>query len=74
MQINVGTPDRIIRVILGVALIVLPHIVSHELLEIAAVKWGMVIVGIILMVTALIRFCPLYRLFGIRTFHSADEG
>ncbi len=58
MKCNVGTIDRIIRALLGVILLIW---------GIAASLWWAIIVGIILLVTAGIRFCPLYRLFGVST-------
>ncbi len=58
MKCNVGTIDRIIRALLGVILLIW---------GIAASLWWAIVVGIILLVTAGIRFCPLYRLFGIST-------
>ena len=63
-MLNVGTPDRIIRIVLGLALIALPLVLG----------WGQVariisiVVGLVLIVTALVRFCPLYRLFNLSTF------
>jgi len=53
---NLGTPDRIIRLIAGVVLLALPallHLAAWE--SIAA--W---LAGIILIATASFRFCPIY--------------
>ena len=63
MTANVGSADRIIRIIVGLILVLLPFISG----------WGFlgtvvsVLVGGVLVVTALVRFCPLYRLIGVRT-------
>jgi hypothetical protein len=63
MSINVGSADRLIRIVLGLVLIALTVMSG----------WGMLgtivaaVVGGVLVVTALFRFCPAYRLFGIRT-------
>lgn len=63
MKCNVGTLDRIIRAILGIILLVLPFFVALG----AAIKWLLIIVGIILLFTAAVGFCPLYLPFGINT-------
>ncbi|MGM0508035.1 MAG: YgaP family membrane protein [Fusobacteriota bacterium] len=60
MKVNVGKVDKVIRVILGVALLV----------------WGAMsknwigIIGVIPLVTGIIGQCPLYRLAGINTCNS----
>ncbi len=56
--LNVGNIDRALRVLLGIGLIGLAatgHIGA----------WGYV--GVIPLLTGAIAWCPLYRLFGIRT-------
>jgi hypothetical protein len=63
MAANVGSADRLIRIILGLILIVLPFMSGWSTLG-AAVS---AVIGAVLVVTALVRFCPLYRLFGMRT-------
>ncbi|MCL1861067.1 MAG: DUF2892 domain-containing protein [Proteobacteria bacterium] len=55
---NLGTADRIVRVVIGLILIALVFVGPQT-------PWGWL--GIIPLVTAGISFCPLYRLFGIRT-------
>ena len=64
---NVGPVDSIIRLIVGLALIVLPYVTTHELWANQYVLYGMTAVGVILVLTALARFCPLYRLIGVST-------
>ena len=63
MSANVGSADRSIRVILGLVLITLAFMAGWSMLAniISAV------IGIVLIATALFRFCPAYRLFGFRT-------
>lgn len=58
MNRNVGTLDRILRVITGVILIALVFVGPKT-------AWGWI--GVIPLVTALIGFCPAYRLLGICT-------
>lgn len=56
MKTNVGSIDRILRIIIGVVLIglTLSNIIGW---------WGWI--GIIPLGTALIGFCPLYKIFGL---------
>ncbi len=63
MKVNMGSADRIIRVIIAVILATLyfTGIVSGTL--------GLVltIAAVVFVLTSLTGFCPLYTLFGIRT-------
>lgn len=63
MSANVGSADRLIRIILGLVLIILPFMSGWRTLG-AMVS---VVIGAVLVVTALVRFCPLYRPLGVRT-------
>lgn len=63
---NVGSLDRMIRVILGVVLLALP-LVGMIASTSSTMGIVMMIVGAILVVTGLVSFCPLYRLIGART-------
>ncbi|GLZ23963.1 membrane protein [Stutzerimonas stutzeri] len=58
MKANVGTIDRTLRVIVGLALIGL------SLGGVIGV-WGWI--GLLPLATGLFRFCPAYSLFGIKT-------
>lgn len=58
MKSNVGGIDRILRALLGLVLIALAATGTIGL-------WGWV--GIVLVATAAISFCPLYPLLGINT-------
>jgi len=60
MKKNVGQLDRLIRLVLGVALVSLFFLIEGDL------KW-VSLIGFVLIVTALINFCPLYLPFGINT-------
>lgn len=57
MKKNVGSADKIIRIILGVAIIAF-GIYSQS-------WWGLV--GIVLLFTAFIGWCPAYSLIGVST-------
>ena len=58
MKANVGTIDRVVRIIIGLVLIALVFVGPHT-------PWGWI--GIIPLATALIGFCPAYALFGLNT-------
>jgi hypothetical protein len=58
MQFNVGTLDRGLRIVAGLALIGL------ALADVIGV-WGYI--GIVPLATGLLRRCPLYSVFGVST-------
>ena len=57
---NLSTADRVIRVLLGLALLSLVIVGPQT-------AWGYL--GLVLVPTGLIGRCPLYALFGISTLH-----
>lgn len=63
---NVGTPDRIIRLILGAILIALPFVGIAGITG-TWLAWAAPIVGLILAATAFLWFCPIYRVLGLST-------
>ena len=65
MRANVGSADRIVRIIVGLALMVFPFVSGLALFANPVAQWGSVAIGLILVVTALVRFCPLYTIFGL---------
>lgn len=67
MTFNVGTPDRIIRVILGLLAIAAPFITGWTQFTNPVWTWGAVLVGLVLIVTGAVRFCPAYRLLNLDT-------
>lgn len=58
MKANVGGIDRILRIVVGLALVALT-------LTGAIGAWGWI--GVVLVATGAISFCPLYPLLGINT-------
>lgn len=58
MKRNVGTIDRLLRIIVGLGLISLVFVGPQT-------YWGLI--GIVPLLTALAGYCPAYSLFGIRT-------
>lgn len=68
MSANVGTIDRIVRLLAGLVLIALPFAApALPAWNSEIALYGLPAVGAVLVLTALVRFCPLYRLFGLRT-------
>lgn len=58
MTCNVGTVDRTLRIILGLALLSLVFVGPQTL-------WGLV--GLVPLLTGLARFCPAYGVAGVNT-------
>ena len=67
MNSNVGSLDRGMRLSLGAVLIVAALFSSLALFDGAVVKYGAVIVGLVLAATGLMGTCPMYSILGIRT-------
>lgn len=58
MPVNVGTVDRVLRIVVGLALISLVFIGPQT-------PWGWI--GVVPLLTAFVGYCPAYSLLGIRT-------
>jgi hypothetical protein len=58
MSTNMGTIDRAVRIVIGIGLLSLAFFGPQT-------PWGYV--GLVPLVTALVGYCPAYRLIGIRT-------
>ncbi len=67
MSANIGNPDRLLRAILGLVLFVLPLINVPAIWSSGVLAYGSMAVGLVLVVTAVFQFCPLYRILGIST-------
>ena len=63
MKKNMGTADRIIRILVAFAIIALYF--GHVITGVLALV--LLIVAAIFFLTSLVSFCPLYWPFGIRT-------
>ena len=65
--VNVGTPDRIARVALGLLLLATglfcPYAKSFGMIA----PVGLLVVGLVLIATGALRFCPAYRVLGLST-------
>lgn len=63
---NVGNIDRGLRLVLGIVLILLPLVTSFGATS-SLLTWGAIVVGGILALTAVFKFCPAYRILGLNT-------
>ncbi len=57
MKCNVGSIDRILRLVAGIGIAIGGVIFESY--------WGLI--GVVLLATAVFRLCPIYMLFGINT-------
>lgn len=62
MTTNIGSVDRVIRILVGLGLISLVFVGPQT-------PWGWI--GVVPLATALIGWCPAYSLLGIKTCKSA---
>lgn len=65
MSRNLATWDRVARLVVGAVLIALVFVGPQT-------PWGWI--GIVPIVTALVGFCPAYRLFGLSSCPLAPKG
>ena len=63
MKTNMSTADKFIRVLIGIVIAILYY------MEVISGTTAIVILGlgIILLITSLVSYCPLYAIFGIKT-------
>lgn len=69
MKKNMGTTDKIVRVILAIVMIIL------YFQGVVTGFWGIVLLVLagIFLLTSLVSFCPLYLPFGIKTTKTEGE-
>ena len=60
MVANIGSIDRVLRIVLGIGLLSMLVFVDGP-----SKFWGLI--GIVPLATAAMRFCPLYAVLGVRT-------
>ena len=63
MKKNIGNADKGIRVLIAIVVAVLYYLNVIE----GTLAYILMAVSIVLLVTSLINFCPLYRILGINT-------
>ncbi len=67
MTINVGATDRVLRALLGVVLLGAAFLSGLPLFESAVIKYLAAAIGVVMLVVAIVRVCPIYSIFGIKT-------
>ena len=67
MEPNVGTLDRVVRLIVGLALFLSPFLGVPDVWSIGWLAFVSMGAGLVLILTALFGVCPLYAIFRIRT-------
>lgn len=67
MIANVGSLDRAIRLVLGLTLIAAALLSDWAVFDTVALKYGAIVVGVVMLATATFRFCPLYTGLGFKT-------
>ncbi|MFA8444106.1 DUF2892 domain-containing protein [Yoonia sp.] len=67
MTVNVGTIDRIARALLGLVLLYLAFLSGLPLFEGGLMKIVAAAVGIVMLIVAATRVCPVYSIFGLKT-------
>ncbi|SDZ40388.1 Protein of unknown function [Jannaschia faecimaris] len=70
MTPNVGTVDRVVRLVVGLVLILAPLLNIPAIWSSGVLAYGSIIVGLVLVATGLLRMCPLYRLLGMNTLET----
>lgn len=63
MKKNVGNGDRFLRIMIGIIALIL---VMGNVVE-GTLMWIALAVGVIMVVTSSLQFCPAYTLFGVNT-------
>ncbi len=66
MSVNVGSFDRIFRIVVGLALLAITPLIGGMLglpSPLGNIAW----IGVVPLFTALVGWCPLYTILGIKT-------
>ncbi|NOX39318.1 MAG: DUF2892 domain-containing protein [Alphaproteobacteria bacterium] len=66
---NLGSADRAIRAIVGVALIAVYFMYP----DLTNYKWAALIIGLVLLFTAVMSSCAIYRVLGISTSKKTSD-
>ena len=64
---NVGIIDRLVRLVIGAALVLAPFLTGWPLWSNAVALWASVVVGVVLVATSAFGFCPIYAALGMRS-------
>jgi hypothetical protein len=64
MNVNEGTTDKVIRIVIGLVIIIIVGFVMQS-------WWGLL--GIVPLITGIASRCPLYSILGINTCRKTDS-
>ncbi len=68
MSVNVGSFDRIFRIIVGLVLLAMTPLIGSMIgFPLGAPLGNIAWIGIVPLFTALVGWCPLYSIFGLNT-------
>lgn len=67
MKVNIGTTDKMLRIVLGLVLLALVFVLPAP-----QRWWGLV--GVVPLLTGLFNFCPLYAMLGISSAAKGESG
>jgi len=67
MTVNVGTIDRILRAAVGVVLLYLAFFSGLPAFEAPVWRYLAAFVGVVMLIVAAVRVCPVYSILGVRT-------
>jgi hypothetical protein len=62
---NVGTLDRLFRLVIGTVLTLAPFVTGWPVWTNPVALWASVVVGVVLVATSAIGFCPIYAALGL---------
>lgn len=65
MTRNIGSTDRLVRILLGIGLLLIAFEGPHT-------AWGYI--GLVPLITGLAGYCPLYRVFGRKSLGPKTAG
>ncbi|HFD04715.1 MAG TPA: DUF2892 domain-containing protein [Firmicutes bacterium] len=65
---NIGSADKVIRLTIGIIFILIAL-----LLPLTLWRWIFGVLGAILVITSLIRYCPIYSIFKFTTLDNKNE-
>ncbi|MFC1673490.1 DUF2892 domain-containing protein [Pseudomonadota bacterium] len=72
MKRNVGTVDRGIRGVVGILLLLFFFLKADQAAD-PLFYWGSLVVGLVMLGTAVVGMCPPYAIFGINTCSSSSD-
>ncbi len=67
MTKNIGTIDRALRLLLGIILLAAPFVSGMAMFQAGPATIISIVLGLVMIGTSTMKFCPLYRVFGIQT-------